>query len=327
MIPVKKVLCFLICIISLQAMAQENLPKPCTGPRTALIPFLKGTKWGFCDSTKKLVIPAVYDEVLPFGQTPGNTEKWHWAKEDEAYVRKGKQAFWVNRNGETRLVTGGDEKKPQEIMQFEQEGSWPSNYSANGKQGFIMKEDTTVPAIYDEVRRLTATDYLVRTDRKFGVVDNKKNVIVPVEFEEIRGMQLKDNTRAYEVLNEKLRWGVYAKGKVVLPVQYRSIEKMEAWSLDWYSVNNDDNTWALLDGHGKMLGTTHQGIERYDAETDRFCVKDKDKWGFMDSKGNVVIPCRYDSVEPFDYRWGIALVTTGKRSFYVDCNGVEYCSK
>ncbi len=292
-----------------------------------LIPFLKGTKWGFCDSTKKLVIPAVYDEVFPFGQTPGNTEKWHWAKEDEAYTRKGKQAFWVNRSGDVRPVTGGAEKKPQEVIQLEREGSWPSNYSANGKEGFIFKGDTTVPAIYDQVWRLTATDYLVRTDRKFGVVDNKKNIVVPVEFEEIRGMRLKDDTRAYEVLSEKLRWGIYSKGKVILPVEYRSIEKMEAWSFDWYNVQNEDISCALLDGDGKVIGTPHQGIERYDPETDRFCVKDEDKWGFMDSKGKVVIPCRYDSVEPFDFRSGLALVTTGKRSLYVDCMGVEYYSK
>ncbi|MDP3284716.1 MAG: WG repeat-containing protein, partial [Desulfobacterales bacterium] len=33
-----------------------------------LIPYRKGTKWGFCDKNKKIVIPCKYDRTMPFNK-------------------------------------------------------------------------------------------------------------------------------------------------------------------------------------------------------------------------------------------------------------------
>jgi WG containing repeat len=39
---------------------------PLAAQERLLIPYRKGTKWGFCDEKKNVVIPAKYDDVLPF---------------------------------------------------------------------------------------------------------------------------------------------------------------------------------------------------------------------------------------------------------------------
>jgi len=33
-----------------------------------LIPYRKGDKWGFCDRARKMVVPAIYDDVGPFSE-------------------------------------------------------------------------------------------------------------------------------------------------------------------------------------------------------------------------------------------------------------------
>nr|WP_236023305.1 WG repeat-containing protein [Chitinophaga chungangae] len=53
-------------------------------------------------------------------------------------------------------------------------------------------------------------------------------------------------------------------------------------------------------------------------------VKNKGKWGFVDSKGKVQIACKYAEVQEFHYVNGLSLVKDGNRSFYVDCSGTEY---
>src|SRR5437660_10725510 len=47
-------------------VAQQSPPKPSI---LRLIPYRIGEKFGFCDSNKKLVIPAIYDDVQSFSES------------------------------------------------------------------------------------------------------------------------------------------------------------------------------------------------------------------------------------------------------------------
>jgi hypothetical protein len=308
-------------------MAQENLPQPCTGPKQELIPFLKGNKWGFCDRDKKLVIPAVYDAAFPFGVVPEDEEKLFYPKQDEAVVRKGKQLLFINARGETKLAEGIDHPG-QQIVQQLNEGSWRSNYETNGKKGFVLKGDTVVPAIYDDVQRLARGEYFVRLNGKAGMLDKDgKTWLAPAEFEDIQPENLKGGGRSYQVMSKNIRWGLYVNGKALMPAEYRLIRQMGAWSFDWYQVQRNDGKWQLADANGQPIGAAYDNMGGYDPGTDRMKVSSNGKWGFIDSKGQVQVPCKYASVEDYHYMAGLAKVNDGKRSFYIGCTGVEYCLK
>jgi len=55
-----------------------------------------------------------------------------------------------------------------------------------------------------------------------------------------------------------------------------------------------------------------------------FIILNKKKYGFMDTNGNIVIPCQYDAADYF--KEGKAFVTTNKgkkdeKKFYIDKSG------
>lgn len=308
-------------------MAQDE-PQPCTGPKQDLIPFLKGGKWGFCDRDKKLVIPAVFDDAYAFGTVPLKAEKPRYPTPDVAYVRKGKKEFWINSKGETRRITGEavkeDLQRIYEVMEFIRE----SNYTSNGKQGYIMKGGRAIPPIYDTVSLLPNGDFYVELNGKAGVMDSCKNWIVPMEFENIAQVRFRDESypvysRGYKVMKDE-RWGLIVAGKSVIPVQYKKIEHMFG---DWYKVQNENGAWCLLDANGRMMGSIHEELGNYDGEFDRMAVKDNGKWGFIDRKGKVQIVSKYSEVSRFHNVSGLAVVNDGKRSFFIDCTGTEYRSE
>ncbi len=117
-----------------------------------LVPFRKGTKWGFSDLKRKIVIPPTFDRVSFFS-------------EGLAQVKIGDKYGYIERSGKfviqpTWLSSGGF--SDGRAMIYEK-----SNY------GFI---DTTgkmvVPAIYKEVAPFTNGRARVRfADRTFGFID------------------------------------------------------------------------------------------------------------------------------------------------------------
>jgi hypothetical protein len=63
----------------------ENLPD--------LIPYRKGTKWGFCDKNKKIIIPVIYDNVEFFGAYYVESYEPSKIYQDYALVRKDGKTF------------------------------------------------------------------------------------------------------------------------------------------------------------------------------------------------------------------------------------------
>jgi predicted nucleic acid-binding Zn ribbon protein len=89
----------------------------------SLIPYRKGDKWGFCDSSKNVVIPTVYDEVYPFSEGLARVNV------------RGKYGF-VNTAGSVVVQPvydlAGD---------FSENVAW---FASNGKYGFLDKQGNIV---------------------------------------------------------------------------------------------------------------------------------------------------------------------------------------
>jgi hypothetical protein len=60
----------------------------------------------------------------------------------------------------------------------------------------------------------------------------------------------------------------------------------------------------------------------YSEEWHRGWVRVKNKFGFLDEYGQVVIPIKYDAAEIFNAQ-GQAFVKLGTRLFYINVNGKE----
>ena len=52
------------------------------------------------------------------------------------------------------------------------------------------------------------------------------------------------------------------------------------------------------------------------------CVEVNDKWGYIDTKGNIVIPAVYD--DAYSFSQGLAAVKVNGKWGYIDTKGTQY---
>lgn len=212
---------------------------------------------------------------------------------------------------------------------------------SNGQYGFIdykgnkmlTCELTGFTGFDDGVSKVSKT---VDGKTKSGYADTKGNYILPVEYDNLYNFRdgwglvkkddgyffvdksgnLKEPPRKYDELYE-FRSG-FAVGLVKgTPNTYYyintdlkeafSIEAKEAY-LFWENVAvvKRDADYELMNKKGEVFKTLS------DVSTLKFCVdgmlvvkgKENGKWGFIDDKGTVIVPPKYDSCESFKYGYG-----------------------
>ncbi len=124
----------------------------------------------------------------------------------------------------------------------------------NGKIGVIvrsqwekMKYDTLVPVIYDDIitdnfnsdQYSTGNDVFgVKKNNKWGVVDDEKNILLPIQFDTINYQLSKDfrHWQDYQrmfVVCKNNKWGIVGKNKesgdsliTLLPFEFQEVSKM-----------------------------------------------------------------------------------------------------
>jgi hypothetical protein len=79
---------------------------------TDLIPFKKGSQYGYCDKNKKIIIPIQYTNAYPFGYQTING-----LYEDYASVKNEKGSFIINKKGEIIDTLKDFNKKAEEEYQ------------------------------------------------------------------------------------------------------------------------------------------------------------------------------------------------------------------
>ncbi|MBT9392020.1 WG repeat-containing protein [Hymenobacter sp. NST-14] len=174
------------------------------GAQTAasrLVPFRQGSRWGYADRSRRLVLPARYDEAGPFA------EELAWVRQDSLYgyidgggnpvtpvhfTRAGN--FHDNRatvelQGETFDIDPGGQRLPPRPAAFDEDPLEQGDivHAAGGKVGFRFTVGAaTVPAIYDEIRDNYNGLLFVRQGTKWGVINGKGKLVQPPQYDSIR---------------------------------------------------------------------------------------------------------------------------------------------
>lgn len=65
--------------------------------------------------------------------------------------------------------------------------------------------------------------------------------------------------------------------------------------------------------------------QMYEFNDELAAVKKEDKWGFVNTQGEVVVPCIYDSTYPFSH--GVAVVIRNSEWGYIDKGGKDTLKK
>ncbi|WBO83877.1 WG repeat-containing protein [Hymenobacter yonginensis] len=188
-------------LLTAEAAAQTQQP-----PR--LVPFRQGSRFGYADLSRRLVLPALYDDAGPMVN-------------EVAWVRRGALYGYIDGSG-----------NPVTPVQYAAAGT----FGPDGRATVVLAADTF--AIGPDGQRLTGpaapaseTDYLEQGDlvRRQGKVGFRftsgSSTVVPAEYDEIRDL----HHDGLLLVRQGTKWGVLnAKGRLTLPLEYDAIRATPA---------------------------------------------------------------------------------------------------
>jgi len=217
-------LCLGSLLLGTEALAQ--------GAGTQLVPFRRGTRWGYAARNRRLVLPLAYDDAGPFVGAL-------------AWVRQGSLYGYIDANG-----------NPITPVQYSAAGT----FSPEGRATVVLHADTF--DIGPTGRRLTTppgpspdTDYLEQGDlvRRQGKVgfrfSSGSSTVVPAEYDEIRDL----HHDGLLLVRQGPKWGVLnAKGKLTLPLEHDAVRASAANGFA-YPIVEQQGRFGYLGPDGRLL--------------------------------------------------------------------------
>ena len=178
----------------------------------------------------------------------------------------------------------------------------------NNKQGYIDRNNKVIiPIVYDHVGVFEDDEYLIaQLNNLFGVWDNKGNIIIDFIYEEINYISKEDGFKVK--LNKKYGY-INVKGEIIIPIEYPYLDN--GWYDGLLLAQNSDGKVGYLNKKNeafffnKYLSCSRfrEGLafvkSKYDYQT-HWPGRYKNKWGVINIKGEIKIPCIFDYDSCFD---------------------------
>lgn len=250
------------------------------------------TLYGFMNTKGELVVDAKYNEVAPFSN--GLAAVYEYEKYDL-------------------------ELSPNWVVE-----------AYKDHIGFIDRTgNLVIPMIYEQVGRFSEGRATVCKNKRWGVIDNNGNVIVPFKYINSFSLGICSNGLMSFLSNGK--YGYLDKsGKVRISAVYDSAGQF----VDGFAVVSKNGFYGMIDTTGKTvipfkyvrLGYFQEGMALYSDESGWNC-----KYGYINSEGEEVTPVMYNKA--YDFSNGLAMVSVTDERFsdpviqdrygFIDKNGNE----
>lgn len=201
-------------------------------PPSGLVPFRRGSLWGYADQRRRLVLPLRYDDAGPF-------------VDDIAWVRRGANFGYIAPDG-----------SPLTPLHFTRATTFQrgrATVELSGETYQIDRTGTRLPAATDSVTSAPETDFLeqgdlVRRNGKVGFRFSVGHAVVPAEYDEII-----DTYNGLLLVRRGAKWGVInQKGQFTLPVEYDAIRATPANGYA-FPIVEQASRLGYLDDAGKLL--------------------------------------------------------------------------
>ena len=318
----------------------------------SLIPYRRDNKWGYCNNKFNIKIPIVYDEALPFSEGYAAVRQgkwWGFIKRNGAQVIECKYqlVFDFSKNGRAIAYT----KDLEEFLVINKKGdvirSEKYDYKWLGKRKLTRSELLKQWEIEDELLS-SNSDFIT-----YFVYDNdegkKKISELNTGYQDLNGKFFKKESIAEIKINKNEDF----KERFV-PVEingkWNFIDK--SWQLLFndkinYAEFLDESSMEENDDHVKkgepddlddfwkdFFSSTNSTLEQDGFDEVRnfseglAAIKIKDKWGFINTMGKVIIKCQYsDSCDNdfYLFRDGIAkVIDSNMNILFIDKTGNRY---
>jgi hypothetical protein len=162
----------------------------------------------------------------------------------------------------------------------------------NGKQNAFGAVDTSgnliIPIEYQELRNFTNGFSLAKKDNKYGIINKKNEVVVPFAYDTVNSIH-----EGKAIFVKKGKYGcISVNGTELFPAIYDMAYDYN----NGYAVVIKNNKMGFVDKNGK-LSIECKYDEAFDFENGYAMVGLADKYGYIDTTGKVIIPLKYE-LEP-----------------------------
>lgn len=285
---------------------------------------------------------------LPEGVTPVDASYWsvkgktNSARDEDikkgdliAVEREGKYGY-VDLSGEL-VVPFTRTRFQAQYCFFFSDGLLPvPQYDSDGNltgTNYVDRTGKTVIELGDEALGLAFSDGVALVakpdswgETKIGAIDTKGNTVVPYEYIDVPGDAL-GFVGGFAQLAKKNAEGQYerffvsADGKTAIPIsEYNEAQHFS----EGLAAVKKDGKWGYIDTAGdlKIPCEYEYNYDDMDAQNGMVLLYKDNKFGYANTKGEIVIPLEYTAAAPFD-RYGFARVRREGEDFYIfiDKNG------
>ncbi|MBI2282730.1 MAG: WG repeat-containing protein [Bacteroidetes bacterium] len=298
-------------------------------------------KWGFLDEKGNVAIPLVYQQVSDFN-------------EGFASVKQNDKYGFINKKGEVVVpikydasagMFGSDrvavklKKKWWLVDTVGKETKIPHNYKTvsffadglaaveneNGLYGYIdINGSEVIPCTYNltygfnnDMAEVSIDQHDLASTTLHGMIDKTGKEITPIKYTSIEKFE---QGLAFVTLRDKFGHPIgnflNASGKEILQGEFDKVGRLHnKWIYAYNSYAKEDQN--LYDISGKLLSS--QGRYSIEKTTEGYLCKFDEKYGFLDTAGNQLIPFIYD--EMFAFSSGLARVKSGGKFGYINSKG------
>ncbi len=252
-----------------------------------LIPYRKGQLWGYCDVQKNMKIPVQYEYASMFHA-------------NVAYVRKGGDYFFINKNGEELSMVNWIASNNEFPYGAPTHGAQDNTYFlAQGKDK--AKQATAMPINSSSTIGLLK---VFNKAKRAGVVDVYGATIVPIRYDNI---SFEKEGMVMTILDNK--YGLYNKdGKEVSIPKYNSIGAFK----NGIAKVRISHRYGYINTNGKeIIPTKYTSVYRKDGY---IRASDDDyKKGILNLEGEIIIPFQYKNISALNNNFFVATNTDRKK--------------
>jgi len=229
-----------------------------------LIPIEKNERIGFADTSGKIVIEPMYDEVSDF-------------YEGLSIVHKNDSVFYINKENKNTL-----NRIFTDALPFTN-GLAPVKF--NNKWHLINRLGETKTDAFEEINELSENVYVVKKDNLYGAIDPYGQALYPIKYEKLGNVK---NGCAYYQLE-----GAYGFITKTGYVHKPEFEWISDFSNKGLAVYKWQNKFGLIENNGSAL--THANFDQIIKANDSlYLVVLNNQYGYYSANGCFLSEIAYD---------------------------------
>ena len=287
--------------------SEHNMPYDCIAPfSNGLAAVCQNKQWGYINKNGEIVIKLQYDACENFS-------------EGLAIVCKNNKYGCIDKDGNVIInfiyqnligpYCGGISAYKSNLMTVQKgflnyQGDWIVKWTSPnilpimwlGKGGIVSN----------------------KTVNQFGLIDPQGKLILPILYDDIHCLEYDNNIL---IIQQNNKYGIInIFGEVISSIVYESIKEIGNSKL---SIETQSGKF-IADLHGKQLSQLYEDIQFF--QEGLCAIRLNGKWGFIDNKLHLVIPCVYDAIDSINYHfvYEYAEVISHGRSIFINKNGDEF---